>query len=134
MNMNTMTAARLINISIGAHATHPNEGAWMINAKKREALCLLALDASTWEEALRAEFLSQVMADTTEWPMDWALQISETHKGFDWDTTIKEWWTALRQIGVNKDKGDHHEECNCVECHPGAEEPVFPYGSFPGEI
>jgi hypothetical protein len=97
MNMNNISIARLQMIANGAMATFPNEGAWMINAQKRQAVCLLALDPKTWEEALMASFLSEVMADDHDWSLEEAIRLMNGGVGsFDWDQSKKEWWQKLR--------------------------------------
>jgi hypothetical protein len=95
MNMNNIT--RLQMIANGAMATFPNEGAWMVNAQKRQAVCLLALNPETWEDALMASFMSEVMADTHDWSLEEAVRIMNGGVGnLDWDRTKKEWWQKLR--------------------------------------
>ena len=97
MNMNNITVARLRLIANGAMATFPNEGAWMVSAQKRQAMCLLALNPESWEDALMASFLSEVMADTYNWSMEEAIRIMNGGVGnLHWDRTKKEWWQKLR--------------------------------------
>lgn len=124
MNITNTTAECLNAIANGAMATFPNVGAWMINAQKRQAACLLALNPETWEDTLKASFLSEVMADTYCWSHAEALRIVNGHVAtWNWDTTKALWWKALRS-----------SEADPLDYEEAPEEPVLPYGSFPGEI
>lgn len=98
MNIINITVQTLEAIANGAMATYPNVGAWMVNAQKRQAMCLLALNASDWEDSLRASFLSEVMADTHQWDLATALSIVNSYAhSWDWDNTKKAWWQELRE-------------------------------------
>lgn len=107
MNMNNISISRLQAISNGAMATFPNEGAWMVSAQKRQAICLLALNPETWEEALVASFLSEVMSDTYQWDLAEAVRLTNGGVGnLDWDRSKKEWWTKLRESEAQWDHSD----------------------------
>ena len=115
MNMNNISISRLQAISNGAMATFPNEGAWMVSAQKRQAVCLLALNPESWEEALMASFLSEVMADTYQWDLAEAVRLTNGGVGnLDWDRTKKEWWQKLRaseNLYLPCDEEDYAEIC-----------------------
>jgi len=95
-NVNQLAALRT-----AAHAMHPNVGAWLISATRREAfaLCALMQHAQTWHDTVRAKWLAAVIADTYEWSFADAWYITHRYpdsEGWHADDTPRKWWDELR--------------------------------------
>jgi hypothetical protein len=95
------TIDQLKALRTAAHALHPNVGAWLISATRREAFALSALmqHAQTWHDTVRAKWLAAVIADTCAWSFADAWYIAHrfpNSEGWHADDTPRKWWDELR--------------------------------------
>jgi hypothetical protein len=98
------TIDRLKTLHTLAHAMHPNVGAWLVSATRREVMILTALMryVETWHDTVRAKWLASVVADTYEWNLSHAWDIAhhqpDSEVGWHADRTPSEWWHELRHF------------------------------------
>jgi hypothetical protein len=101
MTINTIaTVDRLKALRTAAHVLHPNVGAWLVSATRREAFALSTLmcHAETWHDTVRAKWLASIVADTYEWSLADAWYITHRYpdsEGWHADDTPRKWWVEL---------------------------------------